>query len=400
MVTIGEIVLQKNLLSAKQLFVILNQQREEGGQFGYIAVKNDFLTKAQVKRLLDLQKTLRKPVGSILVEFNKVDQKTLDEVWGQYQNYVNGDEAATTTESIQEAKKERNIIFKDIQSTCPVCKEAQMQQLVDPDCHNVIKHDIDLRPTEYSWNENISQTEDPILFDIWECSNCHFTAKHRYFFHPTCELSMSDYNFARRMTKNLESNENIKRFYDCEIPPGMDYIVPILKTYQAIYILEQIPHIVRKDALPVASHYHHLAWLFRGIETKEQLKKIRKLAGKFRDIWPDIPVIEEEALGKALKSYETAYYESEQVERDHFSHVILQIMGRINIYLKKPEEAEELFKETSKILESRILEITNQLETKDLSEEQSKKLNEEKDKLVKFLMETVSLFSHLEKFKS
>ena len=311
LIPLGEIALQKHLLNSKELFAILNHQDVSGGKFRDAALDLGYLNQEQITLLVKLQETIHCTIGSILVELHKVDQTEIDAAWeghssesssGQVQ-ISSPEKEPTTEDNIDEMVK----IFTYINQPCPVCQQASKQKMINPTICIKSKHDVDLKPSEYNWTVEPPQTVNPLLYEIWTCSECGFVANHRYFKKPTRELSMSPLNFAKKFKKVWEDNPELIEMRKSICDGTDNYTRAITDLLSAIHTFSQVRAIADKDSLPLANHCHHLAWLFRDLDTlgmnSPEHAEIKQLIEEFKKINNDLPGTEHEALLKALSYY-------------------------------------------------------------------------------------------------
>ena len=88
---------------------------------------------------------------------------------------------------------------------------------------------------------------------------------------------------------------------------------------------------------------------------------------------------------------ETAYYESKLIERDGYTHIVQQVMGRINIQLGNTQDTEFQLLEASKIAEFQIKVINDKITLEGISPEAGKRLQVEKNRLSGFIMDNLEL---------
>lgn len=409
LIPIGEIAMQKHLLNAKQLFEVLNRQEETGEQFGETACTLGYLDQDQLLQLLTIQRSIHGTIGSILVELKKVDQQTLDDAWKEF--HAIDKHAPIPAKTIELAQETRSKVPVQAKSTqpdqslftktslaCPVCEHQEEHCTIIPSAYRKTKYDIDLKPSEYSWLNVSHETINPALYDTWQCSQCRFAANNRYFKNVTREISISPFNFAKKVKRAYKKDE-LQELNEIQSQEQGTYANAFLKLYTAIAIYQNVQAIAEKDALPLANHYHHLAWLFRELATNDiadsERETITALIKQIQEIIPEMPSTETKALLKALDSYNTAYFESSLVENEGLAHITQQVMGRIHIYLGNLPEAEIQLKEASKTAEFKIKCINEKLEHPTDQYSNQATLNNEKNRLTTFLMDTVELFKYL-----
>lgn len=401
LIPLGEIALQKHMLTPKELLDILNIQSDTGQKFGDIAIESGYLTPKQMDILLKIQKTIHGTFGSILVELKKVDKETIDSAWEAFNSQMRNDapkDIIPKTSNIEEvSQKPATMVFKKINQQCPVCDSSSEQFLVDPELYNIVKSDIDKKTAIFKWKVDLPSTYNPIIYEVWLCKNCGYSAHHTYFLSPTVELSMSPLNFSKKVGKILDNNQELKMMQEYELLEQLKYANAIKYTIIAIYIFEQVPAIVNKDSLMLAKHYQLLSWLFREIEQQNisESEEIKKLIEYFKRYFKTVPQTEVEALEKALTYYDNAFYESSVIDKNKCSHEVLQMMGRINIMLGNYDIAKEQIQEASKEVEYRIKIINERVGNNSISDVNKDKLIAERKLLNNFLQDNIELLKPL-----
>ena len=213
LIPIGEIALQKHMLNAKELFDILNTQDETGAKFGETALNLGFLNKEQIKILLKLQKTIHGTVGSILVELKKVDQATIDSALKLYHNECVQEKIGLSTTKVPNKKNSNDLTNTPLSLTsemllkskqkCPICEHESIQEIINPELYSIVEYDIDFKPVTYKWKSEAEQLDYPLIYNVWKCPKCSFCSLYKYFKDPTNDMTMSPYNFSKKIKNHI-----------------------------------------------------------------------------------------------------------------------------------------------------------------------------------------------------
>jgi hypothetical protein len=102
LVPIGQLALEEGILSARDIFDVLQAQRDSPNErFGELAIELGLMTRDDVMRLLMLQTDRKRPIAEILVTERVLSQQQLTNELAAYRQSQFHPERATTTRIVR-----------------------------------------------------------------------------------------------------------------------------------------------------------------------------------------------------------------------------------------------------------------------------------------------------------
>ncbi|MBN2643615.1 MAG: DUF2225 domain-containing protein [Victivallales bacterium] len=241
----------------------------------------------------------------------------------------------------------------EVDASCPICTRKSKQLYLRESSYRIASRDIDLKPVA-EWVGKRNNECFPTLYDIWQCPNCSYCGSRQVFRQPGLLISSMPLNRFRQLTLELYQNETYRNLVQLfvESPPefGLDFFQPVKRYLIAIYHLEQIEQFRTRDSFILARYCLHLNWLLRDLE-RWQMRKItvnylNRLKPKINELWEHAPLDYAGAAAKALKYYNVFYENSRRDESQETEHQLLQLIGRLDLMLGKPDDAGKILRQS------------------------------------------------------
>ncbi|MBU0992432.1 MAG: DUF2225 domain-containing protein [Proteobacteria bacterium] len=224
---------------------------------------------------------------------------------------------------------------------CPVCGAENEQVTLKTHLFTERDLDIDLRPQTIIWLSKDVRKIFPRMYYMWHCTKCYFTASHLYYKNPVekCTLTLS--KFKTRLISLCWSDPEIMavaKMFSMNIDfDNLDFFQAIKLHLLAVFELQLIHEIASKDAMNLGRYCLRLAWLYRDITERPDIKKVvdkklRLIIAAAKKKWPDIPGNEEDALKMAVRYYRVTHEQSYMVSLDVDEIMLFILIARI--YLK------------------------------------------------------------------
>jgi len=232
--------------------------------------------------------------------------------------------------------------------------------------------DIDLQPQNYAKLDHVDESFHPPLYYMWYCPQCHFTSGYKHFIHPLKDVYVKVDAVAERISSAYENDEAFRKIVktlsagiDVE---GANFFQGLRLHLLAIVELELIEDMVKQYFLNLGRYCLHLAWLYRDLEGRpdvaaETQPRMDELYLQLRDVWPEMPRTELDALNKAAAYYDQTYERSPQVKTVIDEVSLLQVIARIYIKIKRQVEARKLIEtsiaragEAKKVIDDKLRE--------------------------------------------
>ena len=207
--------------------------------------------------------------------------------------------------------------FIEVKVKCPVCEKESPQFYVKSKLYQPVEIEKDHHVLSYKWTDDNFLHIKPENFYIWHCPYCNFADENEVFRGKIDKLWKGKLELMS--SKVIKASKNPDCFLvklgkeiDCtELPVTNE--TAILKHILACYVQEGFLSPNNKMPGKLAKFYLRLAWLFR--ERKNLEKNIEKIPNGYmsfeeylvaqKKYWEEIPLSEEEALGKAITQYGT-----------------------------------------------------------------------------------------------
>lgn len=252
-----------------------------------------------------------------------------------------------------------------VKTKCPICTWESDQLYLREDRFKVIDKDIDLKPVA-QWHDGGDCY--PTIYYMWECPHCSFCGNKQMFRNPTGGSSMGLPLF-RKQTLELYTHPSFRKVLHLlsEVPKTneLDFFQAVKRHYLAIYHLQQVEQFRESDCLPLARYHLHLSWLFRDMErwplhrlVQDQLRKLYEI---LQPLWLKPPVNPVDSALRSLTYYERYFTNSSAEEEKGTEQQLIQLMGRINLYLGHVAAAEDLFSQALRIANDRCFELKKEL---------------------------------------
>lgn len=252
---------------------------------------------------------------------------------------------------------------------CPMCQAASYQYRMNNRVFWNQDIDIDLQPQNYAKLDHVDPNFHPPLYYMWYCPECHFTAGYRHFIHPLKDVYVKVDAVAERIRDAYAAKGSFHQLVnilsrDLDIE-HMDFFQGLRLHLLAVLELELIEDVVKQYFLNLGRYCLHLAWLYRDLSNNPEAlaatqPRLDELYEEVRELWPNMPRTEYEALNKAANYYDQTFERSPQVKTVIDEVSILQVIARIYIKLGKREEAKKLLSNSV----DRALEAREKIEAK------------------------------------
>lgn len=290
--------------------------------------------------------------------------------------------------------------FSRHQATCPICEAQSWQYDYRNEIYIISERDMDYRPTKYVWKTKTHMSFNPLFYHIWRCPSCSYAASRQYFEEPTADISLSKSKFQKLVSEFLLSEDlsvGLKPLAtQVEAPAKMEFIDAVKLHLNAIAILERVSSVRTRDSLPLGKYYLRLSWLYHEMlqlpDESEASKLMKALELSLQDNWPDLPVNEKSTTVKALHYYDTAFFHSRIPERKRITHVVSQVLARLQIKTGAVSDGRNLLLKSIQYCGVHKNQTIDELKyTTNTSESYREQLKHRIDSYNKFISETQEL---------
>lgn len=238
--------------------------------------------------------------------------------------------------------------FVDSKAECPVCSTKVINKRIKPRLYAEQDPDVDLRPRKVTWLEKGLEDYIPRFYYIWFCPKCRFAAGDSFFESPVKNTELRPMVFTKKMKTILDKDPYVKKlvgYLSKDIIPSEPNPFQSVKLHLlAIFLIQQLEEMEKRDTLNLGRYCLRLAWVYRDITESPELshkyiQQINKFIGPLKKAWPSVPVNEKKALLLAVKYYQTALVKSRMIKTTREGVTLLLLIARIHLKLDNVPEA-------------------------------------------------------------
>jgi len=231
---------------------------------------------------------------------------------------------------------------------CPVCEKKSPQRRIKGHLFVEKSRDVDLRPTAIQRAKTGLEHIHPLVYYLWHCPHCRYTAWPGVFENPVkaLPLTIAKYRavFLEPLGQEQAAGRVLERLALGLEAADLDFFLGVKAHLLAIFqlLLIQSQTGVR-DSLNLGRYYLRLSWLYRELAERGDLKvdadQVRALVQELGKDWPQVPADDQAAASRAAQEYEAVV--SGAGAPENLSEVcnLLLLITRIYIKLKLADQA-------------------------------------------------------------
>lgn len=260
-------------------------------------------------------------------------------------------------------KKEQEVspfITKTVE--CPLCNLTGPQRRLKRHLYIEQKRDIDLRPLSYQWRGKVLAVPHPLIFFLWHCPGCRFTARPAAWENPTRGVSLTLAKYRAVLQDPSSQDQAAVKVQKLLLAglnwPEVDFEQGLRLHLLAVHQLLQVQKATGVlDSLNLARYCLRLSWLYRELAERPELSptvaRLDKIREHLASLWPEAPLNDAQALRAAVANYEIGATNASAVEDVGELCKLLLLITRIHIKLRQFNQA--------KLYISKAAELPNNL---------------------------------------
>jgi len=233
-------------------------------------------------------------------------------------------------------------LFTEESVICKMCGKSSTQKKVKSHLFVERDLDIDLRPKTITWTVNANESTNPAHFFMYTCPHCFFTASSVVFENPLRSINIPVTRFKSDFQNALDANPGMRTVLD-ELTKSIDSgsvnpFEAIRLHLLAIFHLQIVDEVERRDSLNLGRYSLRLAWLYEDLGENADLNAIfgPQLEAFFKVLsvqWPEVPNSAKKAHEMALRYYCQALEFSRAIDTTKEEVDLLLLIARVAMKL-------------------------------------------------------------------
>jgi uncharacterized protein (DUF2225 family) len=263
----------------------------------------------------------------------------------------------TSEESKPAADTVNPFLTKEV--VCPVCEKKSPQRRVKGHLFVEKNRDVDLRPLAYQRSKPGLELVHPLVYYLWHCPHCRFTAWPGAYENPVKTLPLTIGKYRAVLLEPPGREKAAGRVWERLAlgveAPDLDFFLGVKRHLLAIFQLLLVQSLTGvRDTMNLGRYYLRLAWLYRELDEQPSLQpyaaQVRVLLQELKADWPKAPADAEAAASQAALEYEAVVSTSGAMESAGEVCNLLLLITRIHIRLRRSEPARAVWSKAHELV--------------------------------------------------